>query len=219
MKPSMLLLILMMPAVVHAKAVPFQRCFDLASRQYQVPVDVLTAVARVESGFDADARSHADAHGLMQIRWPLTAKHLGIRRVSELYNPCINIDAGARYLAELFERYGGDQQLALAAYNYGPARVSRDAVLPAGVVQYVERVLARVAVPAGPGYTGRLAINRFDRASLAQRYAASLQRLVPDIDIEVRELNGGWLVTAHVTNDRQRERLEILVPDLEEVWI
>ena len=66
---------------------PFRGCFDLASRRHGVELDLLLAVASVESNWNADARSSANAHGVMQIRWPLTAKHMRAGRVAELYTP------------------------------------------------------------------------------------------------------------------------------------
>ncbi len=102
---------------------PHATCFDMAALQYDLPLTLLLAVARGESDFDETARSRANAHGVMQILWPGTANHLGINRLSELYDPCINIDAGARYLKELVSQYDGNLHLALAAYNYGPGRI------------------------------------------------------------------------------------------------
>jgi hypothetical protein len=62
----------------------------------------------------------------MQIRWPQTAKHLGVFQLDELYDPCTNILAGARYLRELLDRYNGNLHLTLAAYNYGPTRIRKN---------------------------------------------------------------------------------------------
>lgn len=133
-----------------AAAVPFDRCFRLSAQLHDVDPELLVAVARTESALDPDARSPADAHGLMQIRWPVTARHLGVRRIAELYDPCLNIDLGARYLAELLDRFDHDVERALAAYNYGPTRIARSARLPAGARAYAARVLGRMRAPAGP---------------------------------------------------------------------
>ena len=103
---------------------PYDGCFAASARRHGLPRALLIAVARGESNFDPRAVSSAGAHGLMQILWPATAKELGFRRVTELYEPCRNIDAGARYLRGLLDRYDGDLHLALAAYNYGPGRIS-----------------------------------------------------------------------------------------------
>lgn len=116
---------------------PHATCFSVAALEYGLPESLLLAVARGESDFDATARSRANAHGVMQILWPGTAKHLGIHRLSDLYEPCTNIDAGAKYLKELLTRYDGNVHLALAAYNYGPGRIAKDGYgIPSGAVWY-----------------------------------------------------------------------------------
>ena len=107
---------------------------------HHVPLDLLLAVAATESNWDPTARSHANAHGVMQIQWPGTARHLGVRRVSELYNPCLNIELGARYLRELLDSNDGDVARALASYNYGPTRINQSPTIPAGARKYVETV-------------------------------------------------------------------------------
>jgi soluble lytic murein transglycosylase len=91
---------------------------------------LLAAVIEAESKFNPNARSNAGAVGLMQLT-PSTAKGIaqytgGSRfRVSDLTNPDINIRYGAWYLGHLFERYRGDERLALAAYNAGQDNVDR----------------------------------------------------------------------------------------------
>ncbi len=116
---------------------PHASCFRAAARSHGLPETLLLAVARGESDFNATARSRANAHGVMQIQWPETAHHLGIYRLSDLYDPCTNIDAGARYLKELLERYDGDLHLSLAAYNYGPSRIPQNALsIPSGARWY-----------------------------------------------------------------------------------
>jgi len=116
---------------------PHASCFSAAAASYGLPETLLLAVARGESDFDSDARSRANAHGVMQIQWPGTAQHLGIHRLSELYDPCTNIDAGARYLAELMQRFDGNLHLALAAYNYGPERIAANTDnIPSGASWY-----------------------------------------------------------------------------------
>lgn len=116
---------------------PHQRCFEQAARTHDVPLSLLLAVARGESDFDARAVSKANAIGVMQILWPGTARHLAIHDKSALYEPCTNIDAGARYLNELMARYDGDLHRTLAAYNYGPGRVpTGDGDIPRGAQWY-----------------------------------------------------------------------------------
>lgn len=104
---------------------PFDQCFNKASAEHSLPKTLLVAIARGESLFDKRAKSSANALGVMQIRWPVTARHLNIYRKEDLYDPCINIDAGARYMVEMigsFDRL----HTALVAYNRGPHNVRRD---------------------------------------------------------------------------------------------
>ena len=78
-------------------------------------------VMREESGFNYRAVSRIGARGLMQLM-PSTARWLGVRNI---LNPRENIDAGTRYLRHLVEAFGGDVNLALAAYNAGESAVWR----------------------------------------------------------------------------------------------
>ena len=131
---------------------PHATCFDVAALEYDLPKTLLLAVARGESDFSATARSRANAHGVMQILWPTTARHLGITRLSELYEPCTNIDAGARYLKELLSLYDGNLHLALAAYNYGPSRIPGDGrPIPSGANWYSGYIYRHLNYVLGDG--------------------------------------------------------------------
>lgn len=91
---------------------------------------LLLAVARQESAFQADARSSANARGLMQVL-PITAKFVARRerikydREKLFTNAAYNVAIGSRYLAGLLEDYDQAYPLALAGYNAGPGRVRR----------------------------------------------------------------------------------------------
>lgn len=135
---------------------PHSTCFRVAALEYDLPESLLLAVARGESDFNATARSRANAHGVMQILWPDTAKHLGINRLSDLYDPCTNIDAGARYLKELLARYNGNMHLALAAYNYGPGRIAKDGDgIPSGATWYSGYIYRHLNYVIGNGSVAR----------------------------------------------------------------
>jgi len=110
---------------------------------------LVIAVAAAESGFNADAVSRKGALGLMQVM-PATAERYGVpARASvqggaSVMEPRINAELGSRYLADLLRMFGGDKELALAAYNAGEG-----AVLKYGrrippypeTQQYVQRVM------------------------------------------------------------------------------
>ncbi len=102
--------------------------FDLiatAACEAGVPVRLFDALIAQESRYQPFARSSAGAMGLAQLM-PETARHLG---VSDPWDPLQNLRAGARYLRAQIDRFGS-WELALAAYNAGPARVARYGGIP-----------------------------------------------------------------------------------------
>jgi hypothetical protein len=134
---------------------PHSTCFRTAALAHGLPETLLLAVARGESDFEPAARSKANAHGVMQILWPTTANHLGIYRLSELYDPCTNIDAGARYLKEMLARFDGNLHLALAAYNYGPERIAANPDdIPSGANWYSGYIFRHLGYVLGDGTGG-----------------------------------------------------------------
>ena len=90
------------------------------ANNFRLPVPLALAVAKVESNFDALARSHKGARGVMQIM-PRTARgEYGIP-AHLLWNPRINIRLGLHFLRRLLVRYNGRVDLALSYYNGGSA--------------------------------------------------------------------------------------------------
>ena len=115
----------------------YRGAFELAARETSLPLPLLVAVARVESRVDQSARSSRGAQGLLQVL-PSTADALGLDALSAR----TNVLAGARYLRQLLVRFGS-ADLALAAYNAGPAAVERAGGAPSGqTVTYVANVTA-----------------------------------------------------------------------------
>ncbi len=112
------------PADVQAP--PYHRHIIKASQTYQVEVALIKAVIMAESGYNPNAVSRRGAQGLMQLM-PSTAKWLGVH---DAFDPALNIDAGVRYLRRLLDRFDGDVQLALAAYNAGSRYVRKYGGVP-----------------------------------------------------------------------------------------
>jgi Transglycosylase SLT domain len=108
-----------------------------ASNVYGVDPELITAVIKAESDFDAGATSSKGAMGLMQLM-PETAKALGVKNG---YNPVENVMAGTRYLKSLLNRYDGNVELTLAAYNWGMGNVERQPDrLPQETRTYIARI-------------------------------------------------------------------------------
>lgn len=91
------------------------------ARRNGVRQSLVRAVVQVESGFNPMAYSNKGAMGLMQLM-PATAQQFGVRNA---FNPEENVRAGVLYLRQLLDRYGNNEELALAAYNAGPGAVDK----------------------------------------------------------------------------------------------
>jgi soluble lytic murein transglycosylase-like protein len=107
--------------------------------EYNIDEELVRAVIQVESGWKPDAVSIKGAQGLMQLM-PRTASMLG---VEDAFDPEENIGGGVKYLAQLTDKYDGDVEMALAAYNAGPARVDAAGGAPfSETARYVKNVMA-----------------------------------------------------------------------------
>ncbi len=131
------------------KTIDLDALFEKAAEKYKVPVDLLRAVARAESGFDPNAKSGVGAMGIMQLM-PSTAEGLG---VTDPYDAGQSIMGGAKLLSQLLSRFDGDTSLALAAYNAGPGNVIKYGGIPPfkETQNYVKKVLAYCGEPVSAG--------------------------------------------------------------------
>lgn len=208
---------------------PYAHCFTRAAAAHDLPETLLLAVARGESDFKPDARSKANAIGLMQILWPDTARHLGLNRMAEVLDPCTNVDAGARYLKELLRRYDGNLHRSLAAYNYGPARIPvSGGRLPDGAVWYSGYILRHLdyvlngsrKAPADAGrqryaQQGRLFIIHFSRPYRAAAFVDRLQPGFGDLRLDwFRRADGGFDVVLQYADEHERRRGQQLLERL-----
>jgi soluble lytic murein transglycosylase-like protein len=123
------------PPAYQAKVAELAARFDLSPA-------LIEALVWQESRWRADAVSHAGARGLAQLM-PGTARDLGV----DPDDPFANLEGGARYLREQLDRFDGNLEKALAAYNAGPGRVIRAGGIPRirETQLYVAAIMGRLA--------------------------------------------------------------------------
>lgn len=107
-----------MALIIDPRAKPFLQFYQDASAKYGVPLAILLAQGKQESGYDPNARSIAGAYGIAQFM-PATAKQYGVNRLS----PESSIDGQARMMRDLYAKFGR-WDLALQAYNGGSGNLS-----------------------------------------------------------------------------------------------
>ncbi|PYT99962.1 MAG: hypothetical protein DMG38_09750 [Acidobacteria bacterium] len=109
-----------------------------AADRHKMDPALVRAVIETESNWNPKAYSHKGAGGLMQLI-PTTAQRYG---AYDVFDPQQNIDAGVKYLRTLLERYHGNLDLALAAYNAGEGAVDRAGGVPSfrETRDYVQKV-------------------------------------------------------------------------------
>jgi soluble lytic murein transglycosylase-like protein len=142
-----------------------------AAERHNVDPALVRAVIETESNWNPAAVSRKGAFGLMQLI-PTTAQRFG---VNDAFNPKQNVDAGVLYLKTLLERYNGNLDLALAAYNAGEGAVDRAHGIPAfrETRNYVQRVQDAYFRPG----SGRLE-NAYTRANPIHREVDANGRIV-----------------------------------------
>ncbi len=128
---------------------PYSNCFKKTAQKYELDSNWLKAIAIVESSLNPKAVSKSNAIGLMQIKWPITATHLGVSKKDSLFDPCTNIDLGGRYLRELTDKYNGDQENALSAYRVGPTTLAKRGSETSVILNYKRKVKEQLAILGG----------------------------------------------------------------------
>lgn len=130
--------------VVHASGVPevYRAKVAELSAKYDLSASLIEAMVWQESRWRHDVVSPVGAQGLAQLM-PGTARDLGV----DPRDPFANLEGGARYLREQLDRFDGDLEKALAAYNAGPGRVERANGVPRirETQNYVASIMGRLA--------------------------------------------------------------------------
>ena len=130
--------------VRHASAVParYQPLVHQLAARYDLSPALIEAVVWQESRWRENAVSPAGARGLAQLM-PGTARDLGVNPD----DPAANLEGGARYLRQQLDRFDGDLERALAAYNAGPGRVQQAGGIPRirETQTYVASIIGRLS--------------------------------------------------------------------------
>lgn len=115
-----------------------EQMISRAARKYGVESELVKAVATAESNLNQQARSQVGAIGVMQLM-PETAESLGV----DPYDEKENIEGGAHYIRQMLDKFNGNVQHAVAAYNAGPGAVQKYGGIPpySETQNYVGRVL------------------------------------------------------------------------------
>lgn len=136
-----------------------------SSNKYDRPPAMVLSVIQQESGFKKEATSHCGAAGMMQLM-PETAQELGVK---DRYDVRQNIDGGCKYLREMLNRFDGDVDKALAAYNAGPGNVEKYGGIPPfeETQNYVASIKSHMGELGAAGDSRLAAFSILDQIDLA----------------------------------------------------
>lgn len=126
------------PNTAAPASIDIHQLIDRVAQKMDLPAKLVHSVVFAESSYRADAVSPAGAEGLMQLM-PTTAQEVGVKNT---FDPQDNLTGGCRYLKRLLNKYNGDLDHALAAYNWGQGNVDRKGLeqMPLETRNYVAKV-------------------------------------------------------------------------------
>lgn len=143
---------------------PYGELVMAAAKERDLDPFLMAGLIRQESAFWAEARSRADARGLMQVL-PSTGRELaravgpkGFRPDDHLFKPEINIHLGTKFFFDMRERFGGDLPIILSAYNAGPTRARRWREFPEA--EDMSRFVERIPFTETRGYVKNVILNQ-----------------------------------------------------------
>lgn len=125
--------------------IEIEKAIEESSKKYGVDPDLVRAVIKVESNFKPNTTSRSGAKGLMQLM-PENCEYYGVKNPFDIKE---NIDGGVRHLKDYIDKYDGDIQMGLMAYNGGPTRMAKRGVksiddiykMPTETQNYVPKVM------------------------------------------------------------------------------
>jgi hypothetical protein len=160
-----------------------------AASRHGVPQGIFLSQMKAESNFNPSAVSPVGAEGVGQLM-PATAKELGVQNP---FDPAQNLDGAARYLRQQIDRFGGNIEKGVAAYNAGAGNVEKYGGVPPfeETRNYVKKVLGGAADYSSPAATTGSAPGSqpgFSKAAAAQTSEVSpLQAFTNDL---IARMNG-----------------------------
>ncbi len=160
------------PSVTETQTISSEQSMDAifaeAAELYGVPLNLLKAMGKAESGFNPNAVSPAGAQGVMQLM-PATAESLG---VEDPFDARSNIMGGAKYISQKLKQYNGNIDLALAAYNAGSGNVAKYGGVPP--FSETRNYIARIK-----GYMNSdLTIDKTVNVKTAEKYGSDTQAVL-----------------------------------------
>ena len=124
---SIICTVFLTPGVKYIYPLRYEAEIEEYSDLYELDKYLVMGIISSESNFDEKARSHKDAHGLMQIKdetaiWCIDHFEMDVSK-EDIRNPEVNIQIGCAYMRYLIDSFGGNTITAIAAYNAGPGNV------------------------------------------------------------------------------------------------